>query len=662
MRLNIQRFILFFLFILLLIFYTIFGYYFLKQEEEIANVILKSLKINIVETSYTLTKELKKKDDILSSRAMFDRISSNQDFIKAIMIFDNEKLLLTTEPSITTIDKNTIIDDNKNDTSYKKLINQSYIYENIKFYEGKNEKKLLLIYVLEQDEIHSHFVKNKFHFILYFGFLPIGAFMFLLIFLRIYVSKPLELLRQYAYYNDRIPKAFKLQELESIRHTMVDSFRRLESEKNELYLMARTDSLSGLANRNSLNEFIQRVIPEATRNNKEFAFLFLDMDHFKSINDSLGHNIGDELLQNIASIIKKILRSNDFVARVGGDEFVIILQDYKSYFELSNILSRIQAYISKSWIIQSNPINISCSMGVAFFPKDGNDIVSLMKNADIAMYEAKKRGRNQYHFFTEELNKKVQETISLDKNMKQALKNNEYSLFYQPKIDLSTSKIIGVEALIRWKNPKKGFISPSTFIPLAEENGFIKELGTWIIDEAIQQSIKWKEMDINIPISINISAKQLLDKNFVNDFIEKLEKNSVESSKIDIEITEYLFIQAVETKDKLNKLHDYGIKISLDDFGTGYSSLSYLKKFPIDYLKIDKAFLDDFNSHDGAIFLETIVKMGQMLNLKVIAEGVETKEQIDYLKSISCDQYQGYFFSKPLSSNDFEKLYNGFNI
>lgn len=653
---NIQRFILFLLFSLLFLFYSIFSYYFFKQEEEIANVIYQSLKNNITETSYTLSKNIEKKEDVLSYRALLDRITSNEDFIKAIMIFDNEKLLLTTEPNLLSLDKSININDI--DTSYKKLLNHKYLEENIRFYEGKDQKILSLIYVLEHEEIHSHFIKNKLDFIIYFGFLPILALVFLMFTLRIYITKPLESLRQYAYYNNKVPKAFKLRELEAIRHSMVDSFSRLEKEKKELYLMARTDSLSGLANRNSLNEYIERVIPQMARKKEEFAFLFLDIDHFKTVNDSLGHNIGDELLQNIASIIKKALRPSDFVARVGGDEFVIIIQDYKSYVELSTIIQRIQNYLAKQWVIQTHPINIGCSIGVAFFPKDGEDIFSLMKNADIAMYEAKKLGRNQYHFFTEELNQTVQKAISLDKDMRQALIDNEYVLYYQPKIDLLNSKIVSAEALIRWNNPNKGFIAPNVFIPLAEENGFIKDLGIWIVDEALNQYLKWKEKGIDISISINISAKQFLDKNFVPRFIKKIESKGINPNKIDLEITEYMFMeQSKEANNNLNKLHDFGVTISLDDFGTGYSSLSYLKKFPIDYLKIDKAFLDDYDSVDGAIFLETIVKMGQMLKMKVIAEGVETKEQVEYLKSISCDLYQGYYFSKPLSSKDFEKLY-----
>lgn len=655
--LTIQKFILFLVFILLFIFYITFTYFFFKQEEEVANVILKSLKNNMSETSYTLSKNIREKEDILSFRALLDRITSNEDFIKAILVFDDDKLLLSTEPSLKDTNRNSIEFKNMQ-TAIKQLTNTKFLEEDITYYQGKNHKTLQLIYVLEEDEINSHFVKNKLNFGLYFGLLPILTFGFLFLLLRIYISKPLEILRQYAYYNHDIPNPFKLRELEAIRHSMVDTLSRLESEKKELYLMARTDSLSGLANRNSLNEFLEKLIPTYLRNKKEFAYLFLDIDHFKTVNDSLGHNIGDELLQNISSIIKKALRPNDFVARVGGDEFVIILQDYHSYMEVSNIIKRIQLQLSRPWIVQKSSINISCSIGVSFYPKDANDIITLMKNADIAMYEAKKLGRNQYHFFTESLNDSVQKTIALEKNMKEALKQNEYKLYYQPKVDLISSKIIGAEALIRWISPQNGFISPNDFIPLAEENGFIKELGSWIIKEAINQHLKWRDLGIDISISINISPKQLLDEIFVSDFISLLEKHNINPKKIDIEITEYMFVQhSVQTNNNLNRLHDFGITVSLDDFGTGYSSLSYLKKFPIDYLKIDKTFLDDFNSVDGAIFLETIVKLGQMLKMKVIAEGVETQEQIDYLKNISCDQIQGYYFSKPLPSEDFEKLY-----
>ncbi|MBU0925039.1 EAL domain-containing protein [bacterium] len=655
MNTNIKKLnLIFFLFILISL-YSIFSYYFYAQENKLASVILKTLNNNIIETSYTMSKTIKSSDDIYLFKAQLDRNSANDDFIAAIAVFDNNKLLLTTDPSYSTINFQI---NQKNKDFYRELLNKQYIENELKYYEGKNVRKLKLIYFLEYDELNAHFTRNRIDYLTYFGIPPIIIFIFIFILIRNYISIPLEKLRQYAYYNNVVPKAFKISELEAIRYSMVDTFSRLDTEKKELYLMARTDSLSGLSNRNSLDEYLERLILTSKRIQKEFAFLYLDIDHFKSINDSLGHNIGDELLQSISSLFKNILRPSDFVARIGGDEFVIIIQDYDSYFDLSTIINRIQKELSKNWTIKTNPINISCSIGISFYPKDGEDQIDLMKNADIAMYEAKKLGRNQYHFFTEKLNQTVQKTILLDRDMRLALKNNEYQLFYQPKIDLESSKIIGVEALIRWLSPECGIIGPNNFIPLAEENNFIQELGEWIIDEVIRQYIQWRNKNIDISISINVSAKQLLKSNFSEKLISKLNINKIDASKIDIEITEYIFIQnSNETNSNLKKLHDYGISISLDDFGTGYSSLSYLKKFPITYLKIDKSFLDDYNTKEGASFVETIVKLGQTLNMKIIAEGVEEIEQVEYLSKIKCNQYQGYFCSKPLNAKDFEEFY-----
>ena len=422
--------------------------------------------------------------------------------------------------------------------------------------------------------------------------------------------------------------------------------------------MARTDSLSGLANRNALNEYLERLILQCQRSDEEFAFLFLDLDHFKAINDSLGHNVGDELLRNIASIIDEVLRPKDFIARVGGDEFVVILQEYSSIMDLTNVTQRILDQLSRTWVIQTYPISITSSVGIAFYPKDGHDIISLMKHSDIAMYEAKQKGRARYHFFTEELNQKVQNTIGLNNEMVEALKNKEYELYYQPKVDVRTSKIIGAEALIRWISPSKGIISPDVFIPLAEENNFILQLGEWVVNEAIEQQSKFKRQNIDISISINISAKQILADGFTHNFVKTLERNNIRPESIDIEITEYMFLEETEDSSKvLHELHKLGVTISLDDFGTGYSSLSYLKEYPIDYLKIDKSFIDDYATDKGTVFLETIVKMGQTLHMKVIAEGIEEKEQLEYLKSVGCNQYQGYYFSKPLPAKEFIELY-----
>ena len=653
---SIQRFILFFIVLLFLLFSIMFFYYFKSQEEQTSKVIYTTLEHELAERAYSISKMMEKKDDILLFRSLLVNAVANNNFLKAILVFDDGKLLLKTDPKIKSVDKNLILSDIK--TYNEKLSKITYLKGDIIFFEQNKQKSLNLIFLLNKEEINQYFIKNREEFFIYFGFLPIfGFFLFYIVF-RKYITIPLEKLRQLAYYNNKIPKAFKIRELESIRHSMVDSFSRLENEKKEFFLMARTDSLSGLANRNSLQEFLDRLIPTAKRKKEEFAFLFLDLDHFKTINDSLGHNIGDELLQKISGILKKVLRPNDFIARVGGDEFVLIIQDYKSNLELTNIIKRVQKQLSKPWVIQTHPVETTCSIGIAIFPQDGKDQISLMKSADIAMYEAKKHGRNQYHFFTKELNDKLLKIINLNKQMRIALKNGDYQLFYQPKVCLKDSKIIGVEALIRWIDKEKGFIPPSDFIPLAEENDFIIDLGDWIVEEALNQYLDWKNKGIDIVMSINISAKQFLQNRFAENLIEKINSKKIEPNRIILELTEYILIdQNNSVYSTLRKLNEFGVSISLDDFGTGYSSLSYLKKYPIDYLKIDKSFIDDSCNSQGKVFIETIVKMGQTLNMKIVAEGVETQEQVEYLKSISCNLYQGYYFSKPIKAKELEEFY-----
>ncbi|MFA6138929.1 MAG: EAL domain-containing protein [Sulfurimonas sp.] len=619
---------------------------------------MKSLKNDISELSYILSKNITDDADIGSYRAILDRATSNNDYIAAILIADDNDIVITTDPHYNKIPIVSELFYDETLSSYDTFLFKKGIEGKIRFYKGQSLHTLRIIFLFDKDEINLHFNYTKTHYMIYFGLIPIMILLLSWIVARYFVSIPLEKLRQFAYYQSDIPKAFKLKELEAIRSSMVQTFARLDEEQKELYKMARTDCLSGLANRNALDEYAERLIADSLYNKTEFAFIFLDIDHFKTVNDELGHLVGDELLKSVSSKIKKVIPYNDFVARVGGDEFVIVLHQYTSLTELTNIIDRVQKIIKDEWVVESNSIHISSSVGIALYPEDGADITSLMQHSSMAMYEAKKKGRAQYYFFTQELNKTVQDTIALDKAMRQALENNEYALYYQPKTDVVTGAIVGAEALIRWISPTQGMIPPNVFIPLAEENGFIVKLGDWVLKEAVYQQIKWKNEGMNICISINVAAKQILHPNFEYNFTTLLQESKVDVSKIDIEITEYLFLEHnTNNLQVLHFIHNSGIEISLDDFGTGYSSLSYLKKFPIDTLKIDKVFMDDYNTLEGSIFVETIVKMGQTLNMKVIAEGVEEKEQVAYLKSIGCNVYQGYYCSKPLAAKDFEKFY-----
>lgn len=658
MLLSIKQFMLLIILLLIGVLYSIFADYYLEQRNQTASVILKTLQDDMSEISYILSKNISEKKEVEGSRSLLDRSASNNDFIKAIMVLDDRDVLMTTDPHYRKAPTKDSIYSWEEESPYDQLTQKTGIEGIIRFYEGKHLKKLTLLFLLDQEEIYSNLSYNKTKFFIYFGLLPALSIFLIWLLLKSFVANPLEKLRQYAYYQSVIPKALKIKELEAIRSSMVQTFSRLDVEQKELYKMARTDSLSGLANRNALNEHLKRMIAGASRSQKEFAYLFLDLDNFKTVNDALGHHIGDELLQSIATTISGVLSENDFVARVGGDEFVIVLEDYNSITELTHIIERIQNRLSITWVVQTHPINITSSVGVAFYPKDGTDIISLMQHSDIAMYEAKKKGRAQYHFFTEQLNTEVKKSIALDKAMRRALQHDEYELYYQPKVDVETGEVVGAEALIRWITRTDGIIPPNDFIPLAEENGFIVELGLWIMREAMLQQKRWKAKGIDISISINVAAQQLTDDHFESKFKSILQETGADASKIDFEITEYLFLD--QTSNNLNTLkmiHDHGITISLDDFGTGYSSLSYLKKFPIDNLKIDKTFVDDYETSEGGVFLETIVKMGQTLDMTVIAEGVETKEQALYLKNVGCQLCQGYYFSKPLPVDDFERFY-----
>ncbi|WP_169729904.1 putative bifunctional diguanylate cyclase/phosphodiesterase [Hydrogenovibrio kuenenii] len=396
------------------------------------------------------------------------------------------------------------------------------------------------------------------------------------------------------------------------------------------------------------------MIKESDQKQEAFAFLFLDLDLFKTVNDSLGHHIGDELLKKVGRLLENNLEDDDFVARVGGDEFILLLHNYDHASHVIETIERMQSQLSRPFQIQEHTINISSSVGVAFYPHDGKDFIRLMQCSDIAMYEAKKKGRAQYYFYTDELNQQVQKTISLEKEMSQALKNGHFELYYQPKVDMRSNRILGAEALIRWIKPDGTLIPPIEFIPLAEENGFIVELGQWILEQGVKQLYDWQQRGLDINLSINIATKQLIADSFEQEFRHLLQTYPVEPSKLDIEITEYLFFeQSQQNYQVLKNIQTLGVTVSLDDFGTGYSSLSYLKKFPINCLKIDKSFVDDYSSKQGAVFIETIVKMAKSLNMTVVAEGVETISQLEYLKQVGCDIYQGYYCSRPLPETDF---------
>lgn len=420
------------------------------------------------------------------------------------------------------------------------------------------------------------------------------------------------------------------------------------------------DSLTGLPNRQNLYDNLQLITANANRHKDKFALLFLDLDKFKNINDTLGHDVGDELLKVIAIRLKSVLRENDLVARIGGDEFIIVLSDIKNEQSILECIEKVLGLFKKEIVVKGKILQSSTSIGCAIYPDDSKDINSLMKYADMAMYSAKANGKNSFRFFTKSLDEALHNEINMTKDMQRALSEGEFKLYYQAKVDVNTQKIMGAEALIRWEHKTKGMIFPNTFIPLAESSSLILELGKFVIYEATR-FIKKMELlgfgDINI--SVNVSTLQAKEIGLYYDLQDAVKKNSIQTKNLSIEITESTLAEDAHfVSELLHKIQKLGINIYLDDFGTGYSSLQYLQKFPIDALKIDKCFVDEIkvDNDKNLILLNTILLMGQSLGLKTIAEGVEEEYQLEYLRKKNCDYFQGYLKSKAIPEESFLKL------
>jgi diguanylate cyclase (GGDEF)-like protein/PAS domain S-box-containing protein len=437
------------------------------------------------------------------------------------------------------------------------------------------------------------------------------------------------------------------------------------SEKKQteelIWLQANYDTLTGLPNRRMLLEHMKVQIANSSRENSHFALLFLDLDFFKEVNDTLGHDIGDKLLIEASERIKACTRDSDLVARLGGDEFTIVLNNFNNQKGIERVANKILKSLSEPFVLENEMAYISGSIGITLYPEDALNIEELLKNADQAMYSAKSHGRNRFHYFTPQMQEVALKRMKLIQDLKVAIKLEQFELYYQPIIDFTTDKVVKAEALIRWHHPKLGFVSPADFIPIAEDTGMIVDIGNWVFRRACQQAADWKSTyGVDIQISINKSPVQFRDDHStVKRWIQLLSDLKLDPSCICVEITEGLLLDSEsEVEVKLLAFRDSGIQISLDDFGTGYSSLSYLKKFHIDYLKIDKSFVSNLKENSDDLSLcEAIIVMAHKLGIKVIAEGIETELQRDMLIHAGCDYGQGYLFSKPIPASEFELRY-----
>src|SRR5271169_230329 len=433
--------------------------------------------------------------------------------------------------------------------------------------------------------------------------------------------------------------------------TVEDISDRKAAEERVQYL-AYYDALTGLPNRTLLQDRLAKALASARRQKDKAALLFLDLDRFKIINDSLGHSVGDLLLQDVAERLKKWAREQDTVARLGGDEFLIALTRIKEAADAAIAAERLVKAMTAEFVVQGNSFSISCSLGISIFPEHGADGETLIKNADAAMYCAKDKGRNNFQFFTKEMNAQVVERLILENSLRQALDKKELFLVYQPQMDIATGKIVGLEALLRWQHPELGLVPPDKFIRIAENSGLIMPIGEWVLRTACSQVWKWQDEGLlAVPVAVNVSAVQFRQEGFCELISRVLRETGLSSRYLELELTESLLLSNADVMfSVLQELQALGVKLAIDDFGTGYSSLSYLKQFPVNKLKIDRSFIRDVavNPDDAAI-TAAITGMAKGLSLKVIAEGVENEAQMSFLRAHQCDEIQGYYFSKPLT-------------
>ncbi|PUA29805.1 MAG: diguanylate cyclase [Cellvibrio sp. 79] len=432
----------------------------------------------------------------------------------------------------------------------------------------------------------------------------------------------------------------------------------------KMEFMAHHDALTGLPNRVQLVERLEHELRRAERHGYFGAVLFIDLDQFKTINDSLGHPVGDRVLEVVASRLQQSVREEDLVARLSGDEFVVVLTVLDQNIETAalragEISEKIRSIISQPYMYDNMELRVTCSVGVVVYPDKNNSVHELLRYADTAMYQVKEKGRDSIEFFNEEMADKVSRQLTMEGDLHRALEEGHFQLYYQPKIDIKTNNVVGAEALLRWHHPTKGMVSPVEFIPVLETSGMIIEVGQWVLEDACKTLVKWHVSGLWKPgmrLSINISPRQFRRAAFVDDVITTLDKYPIPKDSLDMEITEGIVIQRVDDAiATMSTLSEHGISFSLDDFGTGYSSISYLKRLPVSTLKIDKGFVRDIiEDRNDRVLVETIITMGRLLDMELVAEGVEEAEQLAILKSFGCDYYQGYLSSQPVPIEKFE--------
>ncbi len=431
-----------------------------------------------------------------------------------------------------------------------------------------------------------------------------------------------------------------------VNETNITERRIAQEHANRL---AYHDTLTNLPNRANLVEKLEQELKLAQRYHHTFALLFLDLDRFKSINDTLGHSVGDDLLVQVGHAIETAIYETDMAARLGGDEFVCILRELANADAAAITAGKIIEKISRPFSLDTHHLYITPSIGISVFPEDGSTVTELMQHADIAMYQAKARGGNEFVFFDKQMNEQAKSRLALESDLRSAIQRQEFLLHFQPQVNIRTNKIVGVEALVRWQHPERGVLSPAMFIEVAEDTGMLSEIDDWVLNQATRQQVAWSDAGYPIKVAINVSAKQFKNGNLLVKVKQALQDSGCEADQLELEITESVFMGSEQSVLMLlRKLSDMGLTLSIDDFGTGYSNLAYLQNFPINNLKIDQSFV---NKMEKPAILELIISLGKLLKVKLIAEGVENRKQLDWLTHRGCHEYQGYYFSKPVDAD-----------
>jgi diguanylate cyclase (GGDEF)-like protein len=439
---------------------------------------------------------------------------------------------------------------------------------------------------------------------------------------------------------------------------ITDITDRMKAQE-QLQFLAHHDALTNLPNRALFLERLDHALTRARWTKRPLAVLFLDLDRFKNINDTLGHDIGDSTLQVAAKRLTGCVRDGDTVARFGGDEFTVLLEDLANSDDVPNVAQKILEALSRPFDVEGREFVVTTSIGISLYPSDGDDSLKLLRNADTAMYRAKEQGRNKYQFYSSEMSAKALEKFMLESSLRYALERQEFLLYYQPQVNLATGKVTGVEALLRWQHPELGLVSPTQFIPVAEETGLMKFIDEWVLRTACAQGQAWRSAGLPpLTMIVNLSGRTFNEPRMMETVSQVLANSCFAPGMLELEITESVLMHnAQATVEMLEQLNRMGLKLAVDDFGTGYSSLSYLKRFPIHTLKIDQSFVRDVTSDgDDASLVTAIIAMGHALQLNVIAEGVETPEQLDFLRRHGCDGMQGYLFSRPLPVEEITRL------